>query len=674
MYKKSRPVRKLLGVLLTLVVVLSTLSGIMPKTSVTVFAAEHGEHAGVTFNVWESDNGLPTAAGNYYLTQDVTISSTWNVPGETNLCLNGHSITLNADSGTVVNIGNGATLNLYDCGVSTYYYTLVDGLASGITNEDKSADGNYESFTGGYITGGKESGVLIEENGTLNMYGGTIIGNMAVQYGGGVYVESDGTFNMHSGSILGNKAGESEGAYFDNYGRGGGVCVDGTFNMQGGLISKNTASRPDSVGSKGGGVYCEDGTFVMSSGTIEQNWATFGGGVYTNDSVTVRGDAEITNNRSETLAGGLYIQEYGELTISGSVKITDNKNGAFDNNVVDNNVYIAKEAAAPIEIDDGLSDTSSIGVTMENPGVFTYGGLFESKEAAQAVFSSDDSDYEVITDEEGNAKLKNAPLKYIQRSWNGSTVTETEESVEDYNVIHDTHSQEDNLTGWYVVKGNVTFGPRIEMSGEVNLILCDGATLTAPMGIEVAEDNILNIYGQSGDTGTLIATGRDMTYWSTNPSAGIGNGFPNSGNAGIVNIHGGRVIATGATINDYGVDVAGGAGIGGCGNKDSNEDRNYYNGGTVNIYGGDVTATGGAYAAGIGGGGNYDYACATNGAGVNIYGGTVTTIGGVNAVGIGGGSYRNGEIYFYFIQSKYTKFFPVLMDKEYFQRLYLDRK
>ena len=41
---------------------------------------------------------------------------------------------------------------------------------------------------------------------------------------------------------------------------------------------------------------------------------------------------------------------------------------------------------------------------------------------------------------------------------------------------------------------------------------------------------------------------------------------------------------------------------------------------------------------------------------------------------VGNGSYRNGEIYFYFIQSKYIKFFPVLMDKEYFQRLYLDRK
>ena len=41
---------------------------------------------------------------------------------------------------------------------------------------------------------------------------------------------------------------------------------------------------------------------------------------------------------------------------------------------------------------------------------------------------------------------------------------------------------------------------------------------------------------------------------------------------------------------------------------------------------------------------------------------------------VGNGSYKNGEIYFYLIQSKYIKFFPVVMDTEYFQRLYLNRK
>ena len=39
-----------------------------------------------------------------------------------------------------------------------------------------------------------------------------------------------------------------------------------------------------------------------------------------------------------------------------------------------------------------------------------------------------------------------------------------------------------------------------------------------------------------------------------------------------------------------------------------------------------------------------------------------------------GYGFKDGIIYFYFIQSKYTKFFPLLMNLEYFQHLYVNRK
>ena len=56
--------------------------------------------------------------------------------------------------------------------------------------------------------------------------------------------------------------------------------------------------------------------------------------------------------------------------------------------------------------------------------------------------------------------------------------------------------------GWYVVQGNVTLGNVNVSNAEVNLILCDGATLnTGSIGV-----GNLNIYGQSGGTGTLNAT------------------------------------------------------------------------------------------------------------------------------------------------------------------------
>ena len=41
------------------------------------------------------------------------------------------------------------------------------------------------------------------------------------------------------------------------------------------------------------------------------------------------------------------------------------------------------------------------------------------------------------------------------------------------------------LGGWYAVAKSTTLDTRIEITGDVNLILCDGCTLTAAGGIYV---------------------------------------------------------------------------------------------------------------------------------------------------------------------------------------------
>ena len=50
-------------------------------------------------------------------------------------------------------------------------------------------------------------------------------------------------------------------------------------------------------------------------------------------------------------------------------------------------------------------------------------------------------------------------------------------------------------TLWYVVSEDTTIEDRINVTGDVHLILCDGATLTAKHGIRVVEGNSLTIYG-----------------------------------------------------------------------------------------------------------------------------------------------------------------------------------
>ncbi len=188
---------------------------------------------------------------------------------------------------------------------------------------------------------------------------------------------------------------------------------------------------------------------------------------------------------------------------------------------------------------------------------------------------------------------------------------------------------ESGAVAWYVVSGkDVQIGGRVTVAGTVNLILCDGATLTASKGITVASGNTLNIYpGSTKSTvagmGRLYAgcqlDGDTLTVSCDSSAAGIGdaNGGPGGGE---VAIHGGAVTAIGG---------ASAAGIGGGGGY-------YADGGTFAIYGGTVTATGGESGAGIGGG------YVGNGGTVAIYGGDVTATGGEEGAGIGGGTFGSG--------------------------------
>ena len=109
--------------------------------------------------------------------------------------------------------------------------------------------------------------------------------------------------------------------------------------------------------------------------------------------------------------------------------------------------------------------------------------------------------------------------------------------------------------GWYVVRGSdVQFGEGFSCSGDVHIILADGAKLTATgmyphtagwqgtPGIEVSGNgNSLTIYGQIGQSGQLIASGGYL-------SAGIGgiNSVPGSN----IIINGGKVTANGGGYSD----------------------------------------------------------------------------------------------------------------------------
>lgn len=195
----------------------------------------------------------------------------------------------------------------------------------------------------------------------------------------------------------------------------------------------------------------------------------------------------------------------------------------------------------------------------------------------------------------------------------------------DYEVIDSSHKPTDWEEGWYVVSGEVTIDKRVEIDGDVRLILADECVLTCKNGIEVetaiifGADASLTVYAESEgeNMGRLIVNAPDKC-------AGIGSGntWVDTDACGDITIHGGYIAAYGGKE---------GAGIGGGSGS---------NGGRVSIYGGSVHAFGGEDGAGIGGGNGL--IIGGNGGEVTVWGGDIEAIGGSHAAAIGGGNFGRG--------------------------------
>ena len=206
--------------------------------------------------------------------------------------------------------------------------------------------------------------------------------------------------------------------------------------------------------------------------------------------------------------------------------------------------------------------------------------------------------------------------------------------------------------GNYVVQGNVHVEDVIFVTGNTNLILCDGATLRVAKGILVSQDCTLSIFGQAANSGRLVNEQEQENSSDKNVypgigtfssgttinihggtidvkaknayAAGIGNGYGNNKNheMGTINIYDGKITATGGY---YG--YLGAAAIGSWDNRAN---------GAINIYGGDITAVSDYYGPAIGTGNCSDEASETVFT-ITINGGNVVATGGLQAAGIGGG-------------------------------------
>lgn len=227
-------------------------------------------------------------------------------------------------------------------------------------NMEEGTIADNENTSGNYSGGG-----VYIDNGKFTLTGGTISGNTSASNGGGVYLNG-GTFTMNGGKISNNKT-TSDASY------GGGVYADGTFIMNDGEISGNASA------SSGGGVYLDSDSFTMSGGKISGNTsASNGGGVYLRGGTVAMTGGTITGNNTTTpennCGGGVYVNDYYSLTMSGTVRITDNyKNGTLENGVyvrgdngTDGNVCLRGYYQKITIGAGGLTEKAQIGVNIRD--------------------------------------------------------------------------------------------------------------------------------------------------------------------------------------------------------------------------------------------------------------------------------------------------------------------
>lgn len=215
-------------------------------------------------------------------------------------------------------------------------------------------------------------------------------------------------------------------------------------------------------------------------------------------------------------------------------------------------------------------------------------------------------------------------------------ITLSEDTFEDNNVLEDGK--------WYYVDDYVWIYDRITVNGTVNIILGDGCTLKIQKGIEVPEDQTLNIYAQSAgdDRGSLVASIGEGDDSHNGRDAAIGGHGENDDqfygkygqSAGTINIFGGNIEVHG--------DMGGGDGGTCIFDDDAVEFLRRGGGGggdvdNISIYGGYIHVDGN-----IGGGNGAKGWKETNGGNggdghVNIYGGYVCVDGSIGG-GYGGES------------------------------------
>ena len=188
-----------------------------------------------------------------------------------------------------------------------------------------------------------------------------------------------------------------------------------------------------------------------------------------------------------------------------------------------------------------------------------------------------------------DVNVKEMEIADVYLKWNANQKTLVPVEIPETAIkVQSVNSNINCPAGTYVVEGDVTISGTITLNGDVNLIIKDGAKLTANRISGSASKYNLSIYGQANQTGQLVVNSSDNAISkittlevhscqvkATSSEHDCGGFY----DIGTINVYGGSVDAENTGDKGYGIKLA--------------------NNGSMNIYGGDVKA--------VGTGGDTDY-------------------------------------------------------------------
>ena len=280
---------------------------------------------------------------------------------------------------------------------------------------------------------------------------------------------------------------------------GGTVVAIGNYNQYGIWSEKNLNIRGGSVTATGGGGFLSRGFGVtISGGQVEATGIYRGICALSYGSITITGgQVTATSTSDDTSSTGIYTQ--GNITLGWSKANDYIKANSYSTDGAINIAGGKQFAAYSVDGTSGAETFSATygsansSVTLNGDQVTAIGGMMLRPYNITSV------DY---VDADGT--LKN---------------TATDDNTVNDNITLLTGGESQLGTGtssktWYVVNSaNLNYTSKINLSGDVHLILADGASMTVTKndagGAAISGGVGLTIYGQDGGTGTLTAIGKD---------------------------------------------------------------------------------------------------------------------------------------------------------------------